>query len=140
MAVVDLLAQFLQTEIDEIIHLKIAGPLALLIVEHDPVTWKNCFRKENRHPVIYVLCNNKAIYWMGIQDESVRAMYMEQGYRWKIVYDYIPCWWLKNFLCQSLSGDGDYKQTTGCLHWKLKSKRWIDNHPREDSWLFGYVN
>lgn len=35
-AIIDLPAQFLQTEMDEVIYLKIPGPLALLLVEHDP--------------------------------------------------------------------------------------------------------
>ena len=39
-AVVDLPAQFLQTEMDEVIHLKVPGPLALLLVEHEPSIWK----------------------------------------------------------------------------------------------------
>ena len=33
-AIVGLPAQFLQTDMDEVIHLKIPGPLALLLVEH----------------------------------------------------------------------------------------------------------
>ena len=37
-AVVNLPAQFLQTEMDEIIHLKIPSPFALLLVEYDPGT------------------------------------------------------------------------------------------------------
>ena len=60
-AIVDLPAQFLQTEMDEVIHLKVPGPLALLLVKHDPSTWKKHLRKENGKPVIYVLYN-KAIY------------------------------------------------------------------------------
>ena len=46
-AIVDLPAQFLQTNMDEVIHLKILGPLALLLVEHDTGTWKKHLRKEN---------------------------------------------------------------------------------------------
>ena len=60
-ATVDLPAQFLQTKIDEAIHLKVPGPFALLLVEHDAATQKKHLRKENGHPIIYVLCN-KAIY------------------------------------------------------------------------------
>ena len=39
-AVVDLPAQFLQTKMDEVIHLKVPGPLVLLLVEHEPNIWK----------------------------------------------------------------------------------------------------
>ena len=60
-AVVDLPAQFLQTEMDEAIHLKLQGPLLLLLVEHDTKMWKKHLRKENGRPVIYVDCK-KAIY------------------------------------------------------------------------------
>ena len=37
-AIVDLPAQFLQTEMDEVIHLKVPGPFVLLLVEHDSGT------------------------------------------------------------------------------------------------------
>lgn len=46
---------------DDVIHLKLQGPLALLLVEHDTSTWKKHLRKGNRRPVIYVVCN-KVIY------------------------------------------------------------------------------
>ena len=57
----DLPAQFLQTEMDEVIHFKVNGPLTLLPVEHDTATRNKHLRKENKCPAIYVICN-KAIY------------------------------------------------------------------------------
>ena len=53
MGIVDLSTQFLQTEMDKFIHLKVNGPLALLLVEQDAAAWKKHFRKENGYPIMY---------------------------------------------------------------------------------------
>ena len=45
----------------ELLHLKITGALALLVVEYDPDRWSPHLWKERGRPVIYVVCN-KAIY------------------------------------------------------------------------------
>jgi hypothetical protein len=60
-ATVDLPEQFLQTDMDEEIYLKINGPLAVLLVESDKGRWEKHLRKEHGRPVIYVRCK-KAIY------------------------------------------------------------------------------
>jgi hypothetical protein len=57
----DLPAQFLQTEMKELLHLRITGAVALLLVESDPKRWKKHLRNEQGRPVIYVVCK-KAIY------------------------------------------------------------------------------
>ena len=57
----DLPAQFLQTEMDELIHLRITGAVALLLVESDPERWQKHLRRERGRPVVYVECK-KAIY------------------------------------------------------------------------------
>jgi hypothetical protein len=57
----DLPAQFLQTEMKELLHLRITGAVALLLVESDPKRWKKHLRNERGRPVIYVVCK-KAIY------------------------------------------------------------------------------
>ena len=81
---------------DEVIHLKIPGPLALLLVEHDPGTWKKHLRKENGRPVIYVVCN-KAIY--GTLNAAILAYkkltkyFVEWGFK---MNPYNPCLWNKN--------------------------------------------
>ena len=41
----DLLAQFLQIDMDEILHLKITGAFALLLIEYDKERWNKHFRK-----------------------------------------------------------------------------------------------
>ena len=46
---------------EELLHLKITGALALLVVEYDPDQWSPHLRKERGRPVIHVVCN-KAIY------------------------------------------------------------------------------
>ena len=100
-AIVDLPAQFLQTEIDEVIQLKILGPLALLLVEHDTGTWKKYLRKENGKPVIYVLCN-KAIY--GTLNAAILAYKKLTKYfvEWKFnMNPYKPCLWTKNINCST---------------------------------------
>eukprot|EP00536_Pseudo-nitzschia_multiseries_P009170 jgi/Psemu1/22536/gm1.22536_g len=45
----DLPGQFLQTDMDELLHLKINGVLALLLVEYNK-RWKNFFQKERGRP------------------------------------------------------------------------------------------
>lgn len=57
----DLPAQFLQTEMGELLHLRITGAVALLLVESGSDRWKKYLRTEGGRPVIYVLCK-KAIY------------------------------------------------------------------------------
>jgi hypothetical protein len=42
----DLPAQFLQTEMNELLHLRITGAVALLLVESDPKRWKKHLRNE----------------------------------------------------------------------------------------------
>lgn len=46
-ATVDLPVQFHQTHMNEVIHLKVDGPLALLVVERDPRIWKKYLNKKN---------------------------------------------------------------------------------------------
>ena len=106
-AVVDLPAQFLQTEMIEVIYLKVPGPLALLLVEHEPSIWKKYLRKENGKPIIYVLCN-KSIY--GTLNAEILAYkkltkyFVEWGFK---MNPYEPCLWDK---------DIDGKQFTIIFH------------------------
>ena len=60
-ATIDLPGHFLQTEMDELLILKIQGAIAKLLVEMDPKRWKKHLRYERGRPVIYVKCM-KAIY------------------------------------------------------------------------------
>jgi hypothetical protein len=94
-ATVDLLAQFLQTDMDDKIYLKISIPLALLLVELDKKRWEKHLRKEHGRPVIYVRCK-KAIY--GTLNAAVLAywkltkFFEERGFA---MNPYEPCVWNK---------------------------------------------
>ena len=57
----DLPGQFLQTDMEETLYLKLSGAIALLLVKSDPNRRKNHLWKEHGRPVIYTKCN-KAIY------------------------------------------------------------------------------
>ena len=45
-ATFDLPAQFLQTDMEELLYLEVTGALALLVVEYDPDRWSPLLRKE----------------------------------------------------------------------------------------------
>ena len=49
----NLSGQFLQTDMEETLYLKLSGAIALLLVESDPNRWKKHVRKEHGRPVIY---------------------------------------------------------------------------------------
>jgi hypothetical protein len=94
-ATVDLPAQFLQTDMDDEIYLKVSGPLALLLVELDNKRWAKHLRKEHGRPVIYVRCK-KAIY--GTLNAAILAyrkltkFFEEWGFT---MNPYEPCVWNK---------------------------------------------
>ena len=73
----NLLAQFLQTDMDEILYPKIIGPLALLLVEYDRERWGKHLQKDQGKPVIYVLCK-KTIY--GTLNADILAYQKLTGY------------------------------------------------------------
>ena len=91
----DLPAQFLQTEMDELLFLKLTGAVALLLVESDPIRWKKHLRTENGRHVIYVVCK-KAIY--GTLNAAILAYkkltshLTEWGFK---MNEYEPCVWNK---------------------------------------------
>jgi hypothetical protein len=91
----DLPGQFLQTEMDELLHLKITGAVALLLVESDPNRWRKHLRKERGRPVIYVVCE-KAIY--GTLNAAILAYKKLTGYfkEWGFEMNpYDACVWNK---------------------------------------------
>ena len=88
----DLPGQFLQTEMDETLYLKIGGALSLLLVEYDD-KWGKHLRKENGRPVIYVRCK-KAIY--GTLNAAILAYrkLTKNLYDWGLrMNPYEPCVW-----------------------------------------------
>ena len=96
MAIVDLPAQFLQTKMDEVVHLKVPGLLVLFFVEYDPGTRKKHLRNENGKPVIYVPCN-KAIYSTLnaaiLAYKKLTKNFIEWGFKMNL---YKQCLWNKN--------------------------------------------
>jgi len=92
----DLPAQFLQTDMDTLLFLKVTGPLALLLVEYDTDRWKKHLRKERGKPVIYVQCK-KAIY--GTLNAAILAYRKLTGHlkSWGLnMNPYDPCVWNMN--------------------------------------------
>ena len=78
---------------EELLHLKITGALALLVVEYDPDWWSQHLRKESGRPVIYVVCN-KAIY--GTLNAAILAYRKLTGHfaEWGFEMNpYDPCVW-----------------------------------------------
>ena len=57
-ATIDLPGHFLQTDMDELLILKIQGAIAKLLVKMDPKRWKKHFRYERGRPAIYNTCCN----------------------------------------------------------------------------------
>ena len=93
---VDLPVQFLQTEMNEVIHLKVNGPLALLLVEHDTTSLKKHLRKENICPAIYVLCNNAFFCTLNaavLAYKNLTKYFIEYGFK---MNPYKPCVWNTN--------------------------------------------
>ena len=91
----DLPGQFLQTEMDQILYLKIMGAIAMLLAESNPTRWKKYLRIEHGRPVIYVKCN-KAIY--GTLNAAILAYKKLTGYfkKWGFTMNpYDPCVWNK---------------------------------------------
>ena len=90
-ATVNFLAQFLQTDIDEEIHLRVGGPLALLQMERDPPKWNKHLWKKNGRPVIYVLCKN-TIYGTLVAAilayKELTKLFTKWGFT---MYPYEPC-------------------------------------------------
>ena len=94
-ATIDLPGHFLQTDMDELIILKIQGPLAKLIVEMNPKMWKKHLQYERGRHVIYVKCK-KAIY--GTINAAILAYRKLVGYLvdWGFEQNfYKPCCWNK---------------------------------------------
>ena len=89
----DLPAQFLHTDMEELLHLKITGTLALLVVEYDSDRWSKHLRNERGRLVIYVVCN-KVIY--GTLNAAILAYikftghFAEWGFEMNL---YAPCVW-----------------------------------------------
>jgi len=103
----DLPAQFLQTGMDELLHLKLTGPTALLLVEMDPQRWQKHLRGEDGRPVIYVVCK-EAIY--GTITAAILAYRKLTGYLHDWGFEpnpYDPCVW---------NQDIDGKQMTIIFH------------------------
>lgn len=92
---------------DEITHLEIGYPLTLLLVEHDPGTWKKYIRKVNGRQIIYVLCN-KVIY--GTLNAAILV--------YNILVKYFTKWGFKMNLCEPYvwNKDIDESQFTIILH------------------------
>ena len=92
-ATIDLPGHFLQTDMDELLILKIQGAIAKLLVEMDPRRWKKHLKYERGRPVIYVKCK-KAIY--GTINAAILAYKKLVGYlaEWGFEQNfYEPCCW-----------------------------------------------
>jgi len=60
-ATVDIPGAFMQADIDEIIHVRLRGPLAMLMARLDPTKYERYIQYEKGKPVLYVKLN-KALY------------------------------------------------------------------------------
>jgi hypothetical protein len=57
----DIPGAFMQTDMDEVIHMKLEGPLARLLTRFDPKLYSECITMEKGKPVLYVQLM-KALY------------------------------------------------------------------------------
>jgi hypothetical protein len=57
----DIPGAFLQTDVDELIHLQLEGPLFTLLTKVDPILYKKYIVNEKGKPVLYVILL-KALY------------------------------------------------------------------------------
>jgi hypothetical protein len=60
-AIIDIPGAFMQVDMDEIVHMRLEGKMAELMVHIDPSTYKTYITQENGKPVIYVMLK-KALY------------------------------------------------------------------------------
>eukprot|EP00536_Pseudo-nitzschia_multiseries_P017106 jgi/Psemu1/49356/gm1.49356_g len=93
----DLPAQFLQTDMDTLLFLKITGALALLLVKYDSSKrWKKYLQKQSGRPTIYYLQCKKAIH--RTLSAAILAYKKLTGHfeEWGLkVNQYGPCVWNK---------------------------------------------
>jgi hypothetical protein len=77
----DIPGAFMQADMDEIIHMKLVGPLAKLLTNVDPELYSRYVKMEKGKPVIYVRLR-KALYgtlqaallfWKDLSEKTLRA-------------------------------------------------------------------
>ena len=89
----DLPAQFLQTDMHEVLYLKITGALALLLVEYDRDPWGKHLQKEWGKPVIYVLCKKAICSTLNAAILAFRKLTGHLADRGFEMNPYDPCMW-----------------------------------------------
>jgi Reverse transcriptase (RNA-dependent DNA polymerase) len=59
---IDIPGAFMHIDIDKLIHVRLAGPMAELLARVDPKKYQTYMSKENRKDVLYVELQEKALY------------------------------------------------------------------------------